>query len=71
MKFTPSRPSESTTGVAGVGALLSIILGVNDPNAIAAMVAGLTVLPAAITSLVSAGGLIGFLKGLLHGREAE
>lgn len=63
------RPSESLTATAAIGSLLAVILGVNDPQTIAAMVAGLGVLPAAITLVVDAGGLRGVLRKLWRGKD--
>jgi hypothetical protein len=66
--LTPARPAETMTGIAGIGGLLAIILGINDPEAIAAMFAALSVLPALVTGLITNGGIVGFGRRLLYGR---
>jgi len=63
------RPAESLTGVGALGFLLAIILGVDDPNTMAAMVAVLGVLPAFVTLVVANGGLRGVLRLLWRGRS--
>lgn len=63
------RPAESVTGVAAIGMLLAIILGVHDTETIAAMVGGLGLVPAAVTLFVANGGLIGVGRLILRGRR--
>jgi hypothetical protein len=63
------RPAESVTGVTAIGALVAIILGVDDADTIAAMVGALGVLPGAVTLLVSNGGVLGVARLVLHGRQ--
>lgn len=63
------RPAESFTGATAIGMLLAIILGVDDSDTIAVMVGALGLLPAAITLIVSNGGLIGVGRLILRGRR--
>lgn len=63
------RPAESITGAAAIGVLLSVIFGIKDVQTISAMVAGLGLLPAAVSLVVSNGGLIGIGRLVLRGRR--
>lgn len=65
----PGRPAETTTGVAAIGSLLAIAVGVNDPDAIASMVAALGLLPGAVTLLVDNGGVRGVMRLMWRGRN--
>jgi len=65
------RPAESTAGVGSVALLIAFILGVNDPELVAVLGAALGLVPAAVTLLVSAGGIRGVLRALWRGRPNE
>ena len=62
------RPAETASGTAAIGALLAVIFGVNDPQTLAAIIAGLGLTPAAISLIVDAGGIRGVLRKLWRGR---
>lgn len=49
--------------------LLAILLGINDPTAVAVMVGVLGLVPAAVTLLVANGGVLGVVRLLLFGRR--
>lgn len=63
------RPAEALTGTAAIGALLAVALGVTDYETLAAIIAGLGLLPGAITLLVSNGGLRGVVRLIWRGRD--
>lgn len=65
------RPAE-TGGAAGAFALLlAAVAGVDDQTVIVALGVAVGLLPAAITLLVSNGGLLGVANLILHGRRSE
>ena len=65
-----SHPA-STTGIAGALALLlgHFAVGIDDPDALAAIGAVLLSLPAAVSLLVAQGGIRGVLRKLWRGRD--
>lgn len=63
------RPAESTAGVGSIGLLIAVVLGVDDPNVIAVLGAAVGLIPAAVTLLVSGGGIRGVLGSLWRGRK--
>lgn len=63
------RPAEAITGTAALGALLALQLGVTSPDAQAAMIAGLGLVPASVTLLVTNGGVRGVLRKLWRGQD--
>ena len=65
------RPAESTAGVGSIALLIAVLLGVDDPNTIAVMGAGLGLIPAAVTLLVDGGGIRGIFTSLWRGRAKE
>jgi hypothetical protein len=68
-KGRQGRPAEALTGTAALGSVLAVALGVNDPDTITAMVAGVGLLPAVVTLLVSNGGIRGVLRLAWRGPE--
>lgn len=56
------RPAESITGATAIGMLMAIILGVNDEDTMTAMIGALGLAPAAVTLIVSHGGLRGVVR---------
>lgn len=65
------RPAESLTGAGAIGALVAFAFGVQDPQVLSAIIAGLGLLPAVVSLLVSNGGVMGVLRLALHGRAQE
>ena len=62
------RPAESTAAVAGMGSLLAYVFGVRNPETLAAMLAGISLLPASVTLLVSNGGIRGVARLIWRGK---
>jgi hypothetical protein len=69
--LTPARPAETMTGVAGVGYLLATILGVDSLEAQSAMIATLAILPGLVSGIIANGGIVGFVKSFLYGRDGN
>ena len=65
------RPAESTAGVGSIALLIAVLLGVDDPNTVAVMGAVVGLIPAAVTLLVSGGGIRGVFTSLWRGRSKE
>lgn len=64
------RPAESLTGTGAIALLAAVLLGAtNDPNTIACLGAVLGLVPAAVTLLVSGGGVRGVLGSIWRGRS--
>lgn len=61
------HPAESLSAVGGVGLAVGVLLGVDDPETLAALAAVLGVLPGAVTLLVRNGGLRGVARKLWRG----
>lgn len=62
------RPAESA-GVAGaIVALGAYVAGVRDPEVLAGATVVVGLVPAAVTLLVSNGGVVGLVRLVLHGR---
>lgn len=64
------RPAETATGTAALGSVLAVVFGVKDPQTLAAMIAGIGMLPALVSLYVDAGGLSGILRKLWRGKDA-
>lgn len=62
-----SRPAESVGAAGSVAALIAYIAGVNDPATIAYIAAGVGLLPAAVTTLVAHGGIVGVARSIWRG----
>lgn len=62
------RPAESAAGAGSIALLAAYILGVNDPDIVACLGAAVGLIPAAVTLLISNGGLRGVLRALWRGR---
>jgi hypothetical protein len=62
------RPAETTTGVGSIALLVAYIMGVDDPQTIAILGAGLGLVPAAVTLLVAGGGIRGVLGNIWRGK---
>lgn len=62
------RPAETGGAAAAIGTLVAIAAGVDAPGTIAALVAVVGLAPAAITGLINAGGVRGFVSKLWRGR---
>lgn len=61
------RPAEVAGGVGSVGLIVGRLLGVEDPDVLVALGAALGLVPAAVTVLVTHGGIRGVLLRLWRG----
>jgi len=64
------RPAETLGAAAGLAIVVGRALGIEDPDVLAGLAAAAGGLPALVTALVNAGGLLGIARRLLHGRGA-
>lgn len=67
VNLTPARPAETAGAAAAIATLLSIVLGVTDPQVIAAEVVAVGAIPAIVSAIVSAGGIRGVLRKIWGG----
>lgn len=62
------RPAEAAGAAGAAAVLLAVALGVDDAGTVAALGAVVGLLPAAVTTLVDAGGVRGAARRLWRGR---
>lgn len=67
--LTRRRPAETAGAGAAIGGLLTYVFGLRDPEALAALVAAVGLVPGAVTYLMDNGGLLGIVSAVLHGRD--
>jgi hypothetical protein len=67
VRLTPARPAETTGAAAAIASLLSIVLGVHDPQVIAAEIVVVGAIPAVVSTIVSAGGVRGLFRKVWGG----
>lgn len=65
------RPAESAGAGGAIALLIAHMFGVSDPDLLAAIGAGLLLVPAAVTLFVSNGGVSGVGRLLWRGRQKD
>lgn len=65
------RPAESTAGAGSIALLVAYTLGVTDSDTVACLGAALGLVPAAVTLVVTSGGIRGVLCTIWRGRSPD
>lgn len=62
-----SRPAESLTAASALAVALARLVGLDDPDVITGLAVAVGLLPALVTAVVEAGGVVGVARRLWRG----